>query len=241
MSSNDNKDFIDKIFDFLEPYKKSNVRFLAVIISFILFFILGLILSPQIIKIFLDEFPFEITLLQISPLEILFNYIKIAIIFSTILTFPIGLYQFGKLKAEKLTFDFKLNLLIAASAFLAIALVCSFVVYKFILPFLIFFLYGLNFGVSSMTASLSAMVSTILTTLLFLIILVALPFIRIMIKKSMFFNYATLVQFKKPIMIYAGIFSALLVVPMELLAMGIIFSLFVIWYKILVGFSKKRD
>ena len=81
MSSNDNKDFIDKIFDFFEPYKKSNVRFLAVVICFILFFILGLILSPQIIKIFMDEFPFEITLLQISPLEILFNYIKIAMCF----------------------------------------------------------------------------------------------------------------------------------------------------------------
>ena len=241
MSLNDNKDFIDKIFDFFEPYKKSNVRFLAVVICFILFFILGLILSPQIIKTFMDEFPFEITLLQISPLEVLFNYIKVAISFAFLLTFPVGLYQFGKLRAEKLTFDFKLNLLIVACTFLAIALICSFLAYKFVLPSLIFFLYGLNFGSSTMTASLSAMVSTILTIIIFSIMLVALPFVRIMIKKSMFFNYATLVQFKKPIMIYAGIFSTLLVVPMELLALGIIFSLFVVWYKVLVRFSKKRD
>jgi len=242
MSANDkNKDFVDKFFDFFEPYQKSGVRFLAVTICFILFFIIGLILAPQIISMSLETLPFNIELLQNSTVEILFNYIKIAICFALIFTFPIFLYQFGKLKTNKVTFDYKMNLLICAFSFVTIALISVFLVYKLILPFTIFFLYSLNFNIATFTASLSSMVSTILLTLLFTIMVLLLPFIRILIKKSLFFNYATLVKFKKPVWIYAGIFTALLVLPIEFIVTGIIFFLFVLWYKILVNFAKKRD
>ena len=240
-AKNNNKDFLDKIFDVFEPYQKLGVRFLAVTICFIIFFIVGLLISPQIIQMAMDLLPFEIELLQISPAEILFNYLKIALCFSLIFTFPIFIYQFGKLKAEKLTFDFKMNLLIAAFAYITIVFVCIFTVYKFILPFIIFFLYGLNFNISTITASVSSMVSTLLTTILFSIMVAVLPFVKIVIQKLFFFNYATLVQLKKPILLYAGIVSALLVLPFEILIVGLIFLLFLLWYKIVVILSKKRD
>ena len=100
MNSQD-KDFIDNFFTFLEPYHTSGVRFLAVIVCYLLLFCLGSFLSPIIIKQCLAVLPFSIEILQISPLEVFFNYLKIGFFFSLFATLPIFVYQFGKLKIEK--------------------------------------------------------------------------------------------------------------------------------------------
>ena len=240
MSSND-KDFIDNFFAFMEPYQKSGVRFLAVIICFILLFVLGIFLSSFIIRNMQEGLPFTINFLQLSPFEVLFNYLRMGFFLSFFLTLPFFLYQFGKLKINKDIFSERINLLYNALIILAIIIVSILFVYKIVFPMEIIFLYGLNFDVAYFSSSLSAMISTFVFTLFIVVMLLLLPLLRNLIKKSQLFNYATFVTYRKPVMIYSAIFSALIILPMELIGLGLMFLAFFLWYKILVNFSKKRD
>lgn len=240
MSSND-KDFIDNFFAFLEPYQKAGVRFLAVIICFKLLFILGVWLAPSIIRALQENLPFTVNFLQLSPFEVIFNYLRIGFFLSVFLTLPIFLYQFGKLKINKDIFAERINLLYNALIVAAIIFVSIFFVYKIVFPAEIIFLYGLNFDVAYFSSSLTAIISTFIFTLFVVVMLLLLPLLRNLIKKSQLFNYATFITYRKPVMIYSAIFSVLIILPMELIGIGLMFLFFFFWYKILVNFSKKRD
>ncbi len=240
MNSND-KDFIDSFFAYIEPYQKSGVRFLAVIICFALLFISGVLLSPFIIRDIQESLPFTVNFLQLSPFEVLFNYLRIGFFLALLLTLPLFLYQFGKLKINKDIFSERINLLYNALIILAIIVGAMFLVYKIVFPLEIMILYGLNFDVAYFSSSLTAVVATFVATLFVVIMLLLLPLLRYLIKNSQLFNYATFVKYRKPVIIYSAIFSALIVLPMELIGLGVLFLFFFFWYKILVNFSKKRD
>lgn len=240
MKSED-KDFIDNFFEFLKPYQNSGIRLLTIIIYFSMCVLLGLFLSPILIKQCMSILPFTIKLLQISPMELFFNYIKIALFFGLFLTAPILVYQFGKLKYENPEFNEKMDLLLASLVVAVIIIVSVFLVYKIIFPFEIIFLYGLNFDVSEYTSSISSIISFFIITSLFVIMLILTPFLRYLTKKSLLFNYATLIKYKKPTVIYMGILTALIFLPFEFIYLGFTFLLFFIWYKIIVNFAKKRD
>ena len=235
------KDFIDNFFEILEPYHKSGVRFLAVIICFVLFFILGAFISPWLIRQCQEILPFTVEFLQLSPLEVLFNYLKIGFFFSFFATLPIFIYQFGKLKIEKDVFEQRINLLYVSLIIALIIFVSGFLTYQFLFPWQIMFLYGLNFNVAYFSASLSAMVSSFIFALFVVVMLALLPLLKKLIKKSLFFNYATFIRYRKAVIVYSIVLSVLIVFPMELFALGVIFLAFFFWYKILVNFSKKRD
>ena len=121
-----------------------------------------------------------------------------------------------------------------------IILLSIFLTDKFIFPLTIMFLYGLNFSVADFDSSLSAIISAFLYMLFLVIMLILLPFMRILIKNSKFFNYSELVSFKKPVMIYSAIITAIIALPIEILVFGLVFITFLGWYKTLVHFSKKR-
>lgn len=240
-SEDKNKDFIDKFFELINPYKSSGIRLVAVMVCFAIFFLLGIFIAPFMIKEVLNVLLFGVDLLQISPFEILYNYIKIGFFFSVFCTLPFFIYQFGKLKYEAPEFKEKMDLLIASLVFALISVASFFISYKIIFPLNIMFLYGLNFNVSTFTASLSSMTAFFITTFLICIMLLLLPFLRYIIKKSLFFNYATFVKYKKIVMIYLAILSGIIFLPIEYICIGLTFLIFFIWYKILVRFSKKRD
>lgn len=240
MNSQD-KDFIDNFFTFLEPYHTSGVRFLAVIVCYLLLFCLGSFLSPIIIKQCLAVLPFSIEILQISPLEVFFNYLKIGFFFSLFATLPIFVYQFGKLKIEKDVFEQRINLLYVSLIVALIILISAFLTYKFFFPWQIIFLYGINLDVAYFSSSLTSMVAQFIFTLLICVMTLSLPLLRNLIKKSLLFNYATLIKNRKSVMIYCGILALLIVSPLELFAIGLIFLILFFWYKILVNFARKRD
>jgi len=240
MNSQD-KDFIDNFLDFFKPYHQEGVRFLAVTICFILLFLFGLFISPWIIRQLQNVLPFTVEFLQLSPLEVLFNYIKIGFFFSFFITMPVFIYQFGKLKIEKDVFEQRINLLYFSLGVALIIFASILLSYFFFYPWQITFLYGLNFDVAYFSSSLSAIVTTFILTIFVTVMLALLPLLRNLIKKSMLFNYATFVQYRKPVIAYSAIFSALIVLPMELMALCAVFLVFFFWYKILVNFSKKRD
>ena len=242
MSLNDSeKDFIDKFFDYFNVYKDSGVRFFAVALCAFSLFILGLFLAPTFIKMISGILPIEITFLVLSPLDILFNYLKIALFFAFIFAFPVFIYQFGKLKYKSIDADEKINRIIISLIMEIIAVISLFVSYKFLLPTSILLLYGLNFSVVSSTISLSSIVLTFIYMSILVTLVLMLPVMRYLIKNSKFFNYSEMVSFKKPVMIYAGIFTAIIALPIEFLIMGGIFLTFYFWYKILVKYSKSRD
>ncbi len=243
MSANEkNKDFIDKFFEMFEqPYKSSGVRFWTIVIGFIFLFITGLIFAPNFINICINSLSIKLNLVQLAPYESLFNYLKIAFCFASFIIAPFALYQFGKLKVEKLDFENRLNLLIAAAIFFLVIFTSCFITYKFFLPAEIFFLYGLSFPVMEFTTSLSSIVSVYLITIIVTAFVILLPFMRFLIKKSLFFNYATLTKFTKPAMVYSALLAILLVLPFEFVILGLLFLFFVLWYKVLVYFAKKRD
>ncbi len=240
MNSND-KDFIDNFFEFLKPYRKSQVRFWAVIISFILLFFLGTLLAPILIRECQATLPFTVQALQLSPFEVLFNYLKIGFFFAFFLTLPFFIYQFGKFKINIDSIKERINLLYVSLLISVIILISSFLVYKIIYPLEITFLYGLNFDVANFTSGLSALVSTFIATLFITVMLLLLPLMRNLIKNSLFFNYATFIKYRKPVIIYSAFLASLIVFPLELIAFGFVFLVFFFWYKILVNFSKKRD
>ena len=185
MSLNDNEmDFIDKFFAYCDRYKSSGVRFFAVIVCFFLMFILGLFLSPSMIRLCAQELPFKIDFLALSPLEVFYNYFKIALIFSSLISLPLFIYQFGKLRFEKGDVEEKTNHLIYALALSIIIIVCAFLTFKFIFPAIIMMLYGMNFSVATFSSGLSAIVSSFIYTLILTIMLVLLPFMRLLIKQS---------------------------------------------------------
>ncbi len=184
--------------------------------------------------------PFTVEFIQLSPLDAVFNYCKIGFFVALLYTLPLFIYQFGKLKVEKETFEEKTNRMLAASALMLIMLVASFLTYKFIFPMEIMFLYGFNFNVARFASSLSAAVSTFIFTLLMVVILILLPFLRYLIKKSLFFNYSELVSFKKPVMVYAIVFAAIIALPLELITLALVFLAFVIVYRILIIFARTR-
>jgi len=237
----DNRDFIDKIFDVFEPYKKSGVRFFALTVLFLICFIGGFFMAPQLISVTEKLLPFPVTLYQLSPFEVFYNYAKIAFFISTFITLPFAVYQFGKLKVEKLDFDNRLNLLFSASSLALIILVSFGITLKFIFPAEIVFLYGLNTDIATISSSLSAMVSSVLMTMILLIILILLPLMKKIIKKSLFFNYATLIKFKKPVIVYAAILAGIITLPLELIGLVLSFVVFYLWYKVLIHFAKKPD
>ena len=240
MSSQD-KDFIDNFLDYFKPYQNSGVRFLAVIICYILFFIIGTALSPSIIRHCRDVLPFSVEFLQLSPWEVLFNYLKVGFFFSFFATLPVAIYQFGKLKIEKDMFKQRMNLLYTSIGVAGIILLTGFLTYKLFFPWQIMFLYGMNFDVAYFSASLSSMVSAFIFTIFVVLMLAFLPLLNFLIKKSLFFNYATFTQYRKPVVVYCVVLSLLIVLPLELFALGVVFLTFFFWYKLLVNFSKKRD
>jgi len=241
MNAQDNRDLIDKFFDFFETYNKTGIRFFALSILFLSCFILGFFMAPQLISITEKLLPFPIILYQLSPVEVFFNYTKIAFFMAFFITSPFALYQFGKLKVEKLDFDNRLNLLLSASTLAVIILLSFGLTLKFIFPFEVVFLYGLNTDIATVSSSLSAMVSTVIMTMILLILLILLPFMKKIIKKSMFFNYATLIKFKKPIVIYSAILAGIITLPLEIIGLVLTFLIFYLWYKILIHFAKKPD
>lgn len=240
MNSND-KDFIDNFFDYCATYKSSGVRFLAVIIIFAFLFIIGLFYAPGLIRLLAKSFPFRIEFLQFSPIEIIYNYVKIAFFFSSFLSLPIFVYQFGKLKFEHNDIEEKTNHLLHSLILSLHILLGIFITYKLIFPLIISFLYGLNFDVATFSSNLSAMVSSFIYASIVVILLISLPFTRFLIKNSMFFNYSELVQIKKPMMLYLGILTAIISLPIEILSLGIVFLTFLLWYKLLIHFAKTRE
>ena len=240
LEGNENKDFIDKFIDYFEPYQKSGVRFAAVAICFFILFIIGTIIAPSVIRSCQRALPFSIQFLQLSPFELIFNYLKIGFFFSLFMTSPYFIYQFGKLKLGT-NVEQKTNLIISAFVLFFAILLATFLTYKFVFPFEIVFLYGLNLNVAQFTTGLSAVVSTFIFTFIMVLLVILLPAIRILIKKSLLFNYATLIVFKKPIMIYLAVLSALLALPIEIISLGFVFLIFFMVYKMLIAFAKKRD
>ena len=230
-ASDKQKDFIDKFFDIFEPYQKSGVRFWAIIAGFLLLFVTGLIIAPSLIQFFMKNLSIKITLIQLSPYETIFNYLKIAFFFATCIIAPFALYQFGKLKVEKLDFESRMDLLIGGASLFVIIILSFFLTYKFFLPFMVFFLYGSSSNVAEFTSSISSMVSSFMTLLIITILLILLPFMRYIIKKSLFFNYATLIKFRKPIMVYSALLAIFLILPCEFIILGLLFLFFFSWYK----------
>ncbi|MCR4881450.1 MAG: twin-arginine translocase subunit TatC [bacterium] len=243
MSLKDNeKDFIDRFFDYCDTYKESGIRFFAIIICFFLLFVIGLFYAPSAIRLCAQLLPFKIDFIALSPLEILYNYFKVALVSSLLLTLPLILYQFAKLRIEKeKNVEAKTDHLIYALVLLIVTLLSTFLTYKYIFPAEIMFLFGLNFSVAIFASSLSAIVSAFIYTLLLVIMLILLPFMRYLIKNSKFFNYSEMTNFKKPVMLYSAILTAVIALPLELLLLGLVFLTFYGWYKILVHYSMKRD
>ncbi len=235
------KDFIDNFFDFFEPCRKAGVRFWTVIIYFAVCFVAGSFFAPTIIKSLHGSLLFEIEFLQTSPLEPLFNYLKIGFFFALFFTLPFFIYQFGKLKIDAEKIEDKINLLYVSLITGTIFVVVMILVSKFLFPFIMFLLYGLNLNSVSYTTSLSAIVSSYIFILFLFIMLALLPLIRSLIKKSLLFNYATLIKYRKLVMVYCAVFAGILALPLEIIALGLVFLTFFFWYKVIVNFSKKRD
>ena len=241
MNAQDNRDWIDKFFDFFENYSKNGVRFFALSLLFFASFLLGIFMAPQLISVTEKLLPFPITLYQLSPVEVLFNYVKIAFFTATFITLPFAAYQYGKLKVDTNNFDNKLNLLLS-SAILSLIILLSFgLTLKFIFPAEVILFYGLNTNIATFSSGLSAMVSTVLITMILLMLLILLPFMKKIIKKSLFFNYATLIKFKKPVIVYSAILAGIITLPLEILGLCLAFLIFYIWYKILIHFAKNPD
>ena len=242
MSLNDNeKDFVDKFFDYFNIYKGSGVRFFAVAIMFFILFIIGFLCAPALIKISISKMPFKVDFLVLTPVDILFNYCKIALFFASFLTFPYFLYQFGKLRYENIDDEQKADRIIISLVFTLFIFLGMFLTSEFFFPAEIMFFYGMNFGVAAFSTSFSAIVSTFIYTDFILTMLIVLPYLFYLIKKSQFFSYAEMLQYKKPIMIYSGILTAIIALPVEILFLGFVFLTFFLWYKVLLNFAKKRD
>ena len=240
-SADKEKDFIDEFFSFLEPYKKAKVRFVATIVSFVLVFLLGMFFAPFFISWWHSSLPFDVEFLQISPVEVMYNYVKFALFFSLFLNFPFFLYQFGKFKINFENIEEKVSLLYLSLIVFAIFLFCFFLCLKVIFPIVMFVCYGFNFSVVTYSTSISGIVSAFITTLLLVYLAALLPVVRFLIKKSLFFNYATLVQARKPIIIYLIAITIFITLPIEIIVPLFIFLLLFLWYKVIVNFSKKRD
>ena len=235
------KDFIDKFIEYFEPYQKSGVRSIAVAVCFIVSFVIGTIASPSIIRGYQHALPFSIEFIQLSPFELIYNYLKIGFFFSLFTTLPVFVYQFGKLKIDKSDVNKKTNLLLAACVLAVILILNIFLTYKILFPIEIMLLYGINFDVAEFSTSLSSIVSTAIFTYLILFLIILLPILRILIKKSLFFNYATLNLYKKPIIIYIAVLSAILSLPLEIISVGFVFLVFYLVYKLLIIFAMKKD
>ncbi len=240
MNSKD-KDFIDNFFDFFGPCRRAGVRFWAIVIYFTIFLLVGIFCAPLTIKILHNSLPLEIEFLQTSPIEPIFNYLKIGLFYAIFFTLPFFIYQFGKLKIDAQKIEDKISLLYISLITGAIFVVVLLLVSLFIFPFLIFLLYGMNFNAASYTTSLSAIVSSYIFVLFLFLMLAILPLIRILIKKSLLFNYATLSKHRKQVMVYCAVFAGILALPLEVVALGLVFITFFFWYKIVVNFAKKRD
>ena len=240
-SDGNNKDFIDKIFEYCEKYKTQGVRSFTVLGCFVLFFALGIFWAPSFIKILSAGLPFKIDFLILSPLDIIFDYIKIAFFFSLFMTLPYLLYQFGKLRFEHNNFEDKTEHIFNAAFLFLIFLVGNILTYKVTFPFLIMFLYGLNFGVASYATSLSSIISTYIYLLILTIALMVLPCMKYLIKKSRFFNYDELVKNKKTVMIYAAVLTMIIAIPVDFVAIAIIFLTFFLLYRQIMNYAKTRD
>jgi len=241
MNLNDkDKDFIDSFVTMTKSYQSQGIRFVAFVLIFILLFFIGIFLAPTLISVTSNMLRFSVHLLQLSPMEVLFNYIKIGFFFSSFCIFPFFIYQFGKMQIDKENIEEKMNLLLSSLILAFIIIVSSFLVYRFIIPAEIYFLYGMNFHIAEFSSSLSSMVSAFIFTLLLTIMILLLPFMKFLIKKSLFFNYATFIKNRKPIIIYCGIIASLIALPMEIFSVGFIFLICFLWYKVLVHFSKTR-
>ena len=101
MNVQDNRDWIDKFFDFFEIYSKNGVRFFALTVLFATCFIGGFFIAPKLISVVEKLLPFPIILYQLSPVEVLFNYLKIAFFIAAFTTLPFAVYQFEKIKIDK--------------------------------------------------------------------------------------------------------------------------------------------
>ncbi|MDD3594157.1 MAG: twin-arginine translocase subunit TatC [Candidatus Gastranaerophilales bacterium] len=235
------KDIIDKIDEWLQPFYKYKIRVFSIVLIFFLMWFVGFFFAAFIIKFFESNIPFKINFLQLYPYEMLFNYLKFGFLFSVFVNFPFFVYQFGKMKVNINNLQDKSNLFLLSLILVVSALLSVFLSYKILIPLQLFLLYGLNLNIAEFSVNISSFISTICFNIYLVMLLLLLPVVKQLVKKEVFFNYATLVKYKKQALIALGIIAFFIISPAEIVAFAIVFFIFAVWYKIVIHLSKKRD
>ena len=241
LSGNKEKDFIDLFLDFLKPFKKANVRIISVITCFMVVFFISTFSGAHILHSLKAGFNFPLEILQISPAEVLFNYLKLGFFFAVFFTFPLFIYQFGKFKINQEKIEEKINLFYIALLVFGITVLAIFLSIVCFTPLEYKILYAINFKIASMATSLSALVSTFIVNVFITSLLGFIPVIKSLSKRGLFFNYDTLIKYRRSVVLYFAVFACIIALPVELVVLGLIFLMFFFWYKIVIMMIKKRE
>jgi len=207
---------------------KRAVKHLSLV--FVITFILGLILSTNIIRFLEERSPINLNFIQTSPLEMVILIFKVAVLFALIVSLPVITYYYVKPTFKNIIDkrNFIINLTSGGFLFLVGALFAVWI----IVPVMLFFLIGLNFGLARLSINISGYTAFCVLTALFCGFLFSIPVIRyILIRMKLLdpeilskkWKYAAVFAVAFPLIIVSnGIFEILFYAATFLIFYGLI-------------------
>jgi len=205
---------------------------------------LGLVLSKAIIELFKFQIPFITTnFIQVTPGEIFISSVEIAVIFGIILSAPIIIHNYIKLKIKpKTEQDKKFCYLIVILAFSAFILAVLFA-YFVLIPIALYFLLGFNSGVASLNLVISNYVSFCIQIIFLTVLIFEIPVITYFSWKNKNYGSDFFLNYKRKILygtfILGGALIFLNYITKILIISGIIWGIYRIFI-ILLGLIENK-
>jgi sec-independent protein translocase protein TatC len=199
----------------LEHLKELRCGFIVIIIYFLLFLVLGVAISPLLVKKIINDLLIaNVELVSLSPLEFLYTQIKVGFIFALTLTSPIIIYQLikfikpGMKKKEirliKYTLPVFILLLIFGISF----------AYLIFLKVSLFFLANLSSIADIQNLwSINKFISFIVGMSLALGFVFEVPLLLFLLKKLNIVNIKSLKKYRAHVYVFAFIIAAIISPP----------------------------